>query len=263
MTNTAADDMANTIAEAHQARAPYALLPDDRIGDLAFAYAVQDRLISGWSAAGEGAIFGWKLGLTYPEIQATAGAVEPIAGTILAGRAKTTGVVLKAADFMHVGLEGEIAVRVSKAFLEPEPVSPAVTASRLDLVAAAFEVTDDRNADWTKHLEATSLVADNIWNMGLVLGPPAPIEAYGPLIGRSGVVTINGEAIDRGMSEDAGGDPLVIIAWLGAHLAKRGQPLSPGQWIMTGSFVPTRFPKPGDHHRFEVDGLAPVDVRIA
>ena len=222
MTNTAAADMANIIAEAHQARAPYALLPDDRIGDLDFAYAVQDRLVRGWSAGGEGAIFGWKLGLTYPEIQATAGAVEPIAGTILGRRAKSSGVVLNAADFMHVGLEGEIAVRVSKAFPETEPVSPAEAASRLDLVAAAFEVTDDRNADWSKHRRppwSRTISGTWAWCSG-----PRPIEAYGALIGRSGVkLTINGEVIDQGMSEDAGGDPLAIVAWLGAHLARRGQ----------------------------------------
>jgi len=263
MSDAAVDAMARAIAEAHRARAPYALLPAKRIGDLDFAYAVQDRLVSGWREVGEGAIVGWKLGLTYPEIQATAGAVEPISGVILERRAKSTGVVLNAADFVHMGLEGEIAVRVKDAFVETEPVGPAVTAGRLDLVAAALEITDDRNADWTRHLEATSLVADNIWNMGLVLGPPATIDAYGALFGRRGVVTVNGEVLDRGMSEDAGGDPLIIIAWLGAHLAKRGQPLAPGQWILTGSFVPTRFPKAGDHHRFEVDGLEPVDVTIA
>jgi len=255
--------MAGAIAKAHQLRAPYALLPAQRNSDLDFAYAVQDRLVSGWRDSGEGAIVGWKLGLTYPQIQATAGAVEPISGALLERRAKTTGAVLNLADFVHLGLEGEIAVRVKDAFVETEPVDPAVTAARLDLVAAAFEITDDRNADWTKHLQATSLVADNIWNMGLVLGPPATIDAYGALFGRRGVVTVNGEVLDRGMSEDAGGDPLIIIAWLGAHLAKRGQPLAPGQWILTGSFVPTRFPKAGDHHRFEVDGLEPVDVTIA
>ena len=263
MTTVAIETMARMIAEGHQTRAPYALLPADRIGDLDFAYAVQDRLVSGWAAGGEGAIVGWKLGLTYPSIQATAGATEPISGAILARRAKASGAILNAADVMHIGLEGEIAVRVKQGFPETVPVDPAVTASRLDLVAAAFEITDDRNADWSKHLEASSLVADNIWNMGMVLGPPTPMETYGPLLGRRGVVTVNGRLLDQGMSEDAGGDPLIIIAWLGAHLARRGQPLRPGQWIMTGSFVPTRFPKPGDHHRFVVDGLEPVDVRIA
>jgi 2-oxo-3-hexenedioate decarboxylase/2-keto-4-pentenoate hydratase len=263
MKDATVDGCARAIAEAHRTRAPYALLSADRIGDLAFAYAVQDRLVGGWRAEGEGALAGWKLGLTYPEIQAAAGAVEPISGALLERRAKSTGALLAAADYVHLGLEGEIAVRVKAAFLETEPVSPAVTASRLDLVAAALEVTDDRNADWTRHLEATSLVADNIWNMGMVIGPTTPLDAYGSLFGRRGVVTVNGTLLDQGMSQDAGGDPLDIVAWLGAHLAQRGQPLQPGQWIMTGSFVPTRFPRPGDHHRFEVDGLEAVEVRIA
>jgi 2-keto-4-pentenoate hydratase len=65
------------------------------------------------------------------------------------------------------------------------------------------------------------------------------------------------------MSEDVGGDPLRIVAWLAAHLARRGQPLLPGQWVLTGSIVTTKFPNASDTYHFAVDGLPPVAVSIA
>jgi 2-keto-4-pentenoate hydratase len=259
--NSAAEAMAATIAAAHEARAPYAPLPDARCGDFAFAYAVQDRLVAYRREAGGGEIIGWKIGFTTPHIQAQAGIAEPGAGALLASGWRASGAALRRADFVHLGLEGEIAVRVGEAFPETAPVTLEQAATRLESVAAAFEVTDDRNADWSR-MEAASLIADNIWNIGVVVGPPAPAAAYGPLIGRKGVLTINGEVREEAVSEDAGGDPLAIVAWLGAHLARRGQPLRPGQWIMTGSFVATTFPKVGDRYEFAVDGLEPAVATI-
>ena len=249
------------IAAGHHARAPYAPMPDERTGDFDFAYAVQDRLIARRTADGRGEVVGWKIGFTTTPIQTLAGIPEPGAGAILESGWHTSEAALRRADLLHLGLEGEIAVRVGEAFPETSPVDIAVAAARLDSVAAAFEVTDDRNADWTK-MEAASMIADNIWNIGVVVGPPTPARDYGPLIGRRGVLTINGAVRQEAVSEDAGGDPLAIIAWLGAHLARRGQPLRAGQWIMTGSFVETTFPQVGDRYEFAVDGLAPAVARV-
>jgi len=255
------DATAAKIAAGHRARAPYAPLPEPRSGDFGFAYAVQDRLAAHWSAAGEGRIVGWKIGFTTKPIQALAGIAEPGAGAILARRWHTSGAVLRRADYVHLGLEGEIAVRVGEAFPETDPVDLDRAAGRLESVAAAFEISDDRNADWSR-MEAASMIADNIWNMGVVLGPPAPARDYGRLIGRKGVLTINGAVRQEAVSEDAGGDPLAIVAWLGAHLARRGQPLQPGQWIMTGSFVDTTFPNVGDRYEFAVDRLEPAVATV-
>jgi 2-keto-4-pentenoate hydratase len=261
MTDTAVEDLAAALAEAHLIRAPFVWLPADRTGDLGFAYAVQDRLVEHWRAAGEGAVVGWKIGFTTAPMQALAGVSEPAAGAILARRQRSSGDELIRSDLLHLGLEGEIAVRVGEAFYETEPVHPSVAFSRLESVAAAFEVTDDRNADWAK-IEGASLVADNIWNMGVVLGPPMAADALKTLVDRKGVVTVNGQVRDQGVSQDIGYDPSAIIAWVAAHLARRGRALQPGQWIMTGSFVPTTFPEQGDHYRFEVDGLDPVEVLV-
>lgn len=262
MTDTAAEDMARRLAAEHAARAPFRRLPPERIGDLGFAYAVQERLVEARTAAGWGPVVGWKIGMTTPAMQARTGVGEPCAGAVLARGRHESGVVLATDALTHLGLEGEIAVRVGEAFPETEPVDPLKAWSRIESAAAGLEVTDDRNADWSE-LEAASLVADNIWNIGMVIGPPTPARDLGRLTGRRGVLSIDGAVCEEGMSDDVGCDPMALVAWLGAHLARRGQPLRPGQWIMTGSFVSTTFPKAGAHYRFAVDGLGAVEASIA
>jgi 2-keto-4-pentenoate hydratase len=261
MIDAAVENTASSIAAAHRERARFVPLAPDRIGDLAFAYAVQDRLVSHWRSAGEGAISGWKVGLTSARMQAMTGISEPAAGAILARRERASGAVLRKSAFVHLGLEAEIAVRVGAPFPEAEQIESARVIKRLDGVSAAFEIVDDRNADYAE-LDAASLIADNSWNEGVVLGQSTPTSGVHALTGRRGVLTVNGELRDQGMSEDAGGDPLNIVAWLAAHLVRRGQPLQPGQWIMTGSIVTTKFPAVGDRYHFAVDGLEAVEALI-
>lgn len=262
MSGLIAEDLAREIAAAHRARRPFGLLPSERIGDLTFAYAVQDRLVEERAATGWGEIVGWKIGMTTAAMQARTGVREPCAGAVLARGRHSSGDVLARDALMHLGLEGEIAVLIGEPFPETEPVDAPTAWARIESVAAGLEITDDRNADWSE-LEAASLVADNIWNIGMVIGPPTPARALDGLTGRKGVLTIDGAVYEQGLSDDVGCNPLELVAWLGAHLARRGQPLRPGQWIMTGSFVSTTFPAAGAHYQFAVDGLAPVEATIA
>jgi 2-keto-4-pentenoate hydratase len=262
MTGIAIAETAEKLAYEHRMRARFSPLDAERLGDLEFAYAVQDRLIELWQDAGEGEIIGWKVGITSARMQQMVGIRQPIAGAILLRHCRESGAELHTADFVRLGIEAEIAVCIGTAIPETEMLEPAAILHRLAQVSAAFEIVEDRDADYKK-LDAASLIADNSWNKGIVIGPPTAADGIASLIGRRGVLTRNGEELDQGMSEDVGGDPLRIVAWLAAHLARRGQPLRPGQWVLTGSIVTTKFPKPGETFFFKVDGLVPVEVRIA
>src|SRR5438034_297323 len=83
----------------------------------------------------------------------------------------------------------------------------------LPLAYAAFEVVEDRGADYAR-LDASSIVADNSWNAGVVLGEAVEARGLGRLTGRAGVLRVNGAVSDQGNSDDVGGDPLLIVAWL-------------------------------------------------
>ncbi len=221
-------------------RVRFSPLEDHWIGDLEFAYAVQDALVARWQEAGKGHIAGWKVGVTSARMQAMVGINQPVAGAILAKRVHTSGAVLSCKDFVRLGIEAELAVCIGASIPETEVLDPEEVLHRIASVSTAFEVVEDRNADYTR-LDAASLIADNSWNMGVVLGPPTPAREISTLIGRRGTLTVNRRIADQGMSEDVGGDPLRIVAWLASHLAKRGHPLLPEQWVMTGSIVTTKF----------------------
>ncbi|MBS0333769.1 MAG: fumarylacetoacetate hydrolase family protein [Proteobacteria bacterium] len=254
---TQAEDFAKAIAERHRNRERFNLdMPPGREGDVAFGYATQAALLPMLG----GAIVGWKIGLTTKRMQLMCGIDEPIVGAVLSGRILEAPAQAAVADYVRLGLESEIALRIATPFPDHE-VTPTEALSHVDLACAAFELVDDSAADYAR-LSAAALVADNAWNAGLVLGPAQPAAGLASLAGRRGVLVRNGEKADEGSSSDVLGDPAAALAWVARHLAARGQPLEPGQWVSTGSIVPTKFVSAGQTWRFEVEGLAPVELSL-
>jgi 2-keto-4-pentenoate hydratase len=230
--------------------------------DLDTAYRVQSRFVDRRLAASGGSIVGYKVGLTSQVMQVFCGVDEPVVGQILSGDVHAGTADLDPASFGRLGLECEMALRVGAAV----PVLPegADVSQLLGCVAsahAAFEIIDDRNADYTV-LNAASIVAENSWNAGIILGPARDPKRLGNLDRLDGELLINGASAGAGASRDVLGGPLHVLAWLARFLARRNEALAPGQWIMTGSIVPTKFPPPGGRLEFTLRGLEPVHARI-
>ena len=154
-----------------------------------------------------------------------------------------------------MGIECEIAVRMGADLPAragghtPETVAPAIAA-----VMPAFELIEDRNADYGA-LDAFSLVADNAWNAGNVLG--APLSGWQDIDLRAvrGTLRVNGGIEGEGKGADALGSPLAAVAWLADRLAAQGKALERDMLVMTGSIVKTYFPNPGDRMVFSAEGL--------
>jgi 2-keto-4-pentenoate hydratase len=221
---------------------------------------VQDRVVSGLKGR-FGAIAGWKAGLTTTRMQQLCGVAQPIAGAILERRVLTSPATIRAADYVRLGVESELSFRVSGRPPAGTTLTSESIRAYLDLAYASFELIEDRAADYAK-LDAASIIADNSWNAGVVLSQPSPVSDFGNFKGIRGALSINGACVDTGMTDDVGGDPLAIVAWLANFLAARGASLEPGQWVMTGSIVATRFPKAGDTYAFTLDGLAPAVLTV-
>ncbi len=254
-----ADATAEALLAAHHAKETFT-----RIGppgaDLAFAYAVQARYVALLSAERGAPVAGYKIGLTTAKMQAMVGLDQPIAGSVLADRIHHGPTTFAAARYGRLGIECEIALRIGRPHDGPgDAASRDSAAAMIDGAAAAFEVIDDRNADYGA-LEVVSLVADNSWNEGLVLGPVQPLP---DLAGLEGVLRVNGGIVDRGRSDDVLGHPLNAIAWLVRFLAARGDALRPGQWVTTGSIIATRFPGAGDRYAFSVGNLPAAELTVA
>jgi len=52
------------------------------------------------------------------------------------------------------------------------------------------------------------------------------------------------------------------LTWLANHLATSGSGLKAGDVVMTGSLIPTRFPKEPGHFRFDLSGVGSVDLTV-
>ncbi|MCB1747499.1 MAG: fumarylacetoacetate hydrolase family protein [Gammaproteobacteria bacterium] len=253
---------AATLFAAHRERARFepfagaAALPT-----VADAYAVQAHFVERLCAARGVGIAGWKIGLTSPRMQALLGIDSPIAGAVLTDRVRASGARYARADHGRLGLECEIAVRLGRDLpAHGAPYDFDAVADAVAAVCAAIEVVDDRDADYAV-TDIGSLVADNCWNAGLVLGEFH--AAWPDLAAIEGVVHVDGAVVDRGHGADVLGHPFVPLQWLANHLAAQGRGLRAGDLVSTGSLAPTRFPGAPERCRFTLEGLGEVELEIA
>lgn len=226
--------------------------------DLAGAYAIQAAFVARMEQM-HGRRVGYKIGLTSLRMQQMCSIDHPVAGVVLEARRQASGIHRHLSDLVHLGLEFEICVRLGRA-LPPRdrPYTLEDVAAAVDAVAPAFEVIDDRNSPYP--LDPLSLVADNAWNEGIVLG--AFRQAWPDLPEVIGTVERNGEVIDQGYGRDVLGHPFEPLRWLANHLSGLGQPLRAGEIVSTGSLVTTRFPRAGEHYRFTVEGVGSTELFI-
>jgi 2-keto-4-pentenoate hydratase len=193
-------------------------------------------------------------------MQEMCGIDSPIAGVVLKDRVHGSGAALSMSAYGRVGVEFEIAVRVGRD-LSPDgrPLALEDVAAAVDAVCPAMEIIDDRNADYGA-LEVRSLIADNSWNAGIVLGQFAC--PWPDLASIEGVVSMDGSPIDHGSGRDVLGHPFHAVAWLAGHLAEAGMRLRAGDIVMTGSVVTTKFPDRPTVYRFHAAGLGAVEVTL-
>ena len=231
--------------------------------DVAEAYLAQDRLQALYGAAGK-RIGGWKVALTTPVMQKLVGVGHPLEGAIFADRIHRSPARLKAADFVNLAVESEIAVRLDRAL--PAGGKPHDRQSVAEAVAACMagiEIVDDRACDYKKNLAATLLIADNAWNFGCVLGPEVADWRGLDLAVARGRMRINGEVVGEGRGGDVLGHPFEALAFLANSLNRRGRRLEAGDVVLTGSVVATKWLKPGDEMATEIDGLGEARLSVA
>jgi 2-keto-4-pentenoate hydratase len=258
------DAAARTCFEMHRARARYRPLDAAlRAAPLDDAYRIQDALHRIMAGAGRGAIAGWKIALTSKAMQQMTGVDQPAAGAIFSTVVHPSPARVDLAAYHHLGVEFEVAVRLADA-LPPggKPWTRASVAGHVADCVPAFELVEDGDADYTT-LDAFTLVAQNTWNGGVVLGAPAKDWRGVDLETAVTRCWIDDRPAGQGKTGDALGHPFEAVAWLANLLNRRGRTLGAGMIVMTGSSITTKFPAPGDRVRFAVDGLGEVALEAA
>jgi 2-keto-4-pentenoate hydratase len=253
-------DAAQAIATARRNRAalrplPAPVAPRDEAEGYRVQRAVHDLLLPG-----VGALIGYKIGCTSSVMQQYLNIPHPCGGGIFARGVHESGVNLRAADYVRVGVECEIAVRLARDL--PATAAPFTDADVADAIEAylpAIEIVDDRYEKW-ETLGAPTLVADDFFAAGCVLGTPVERTAAPDLLTVNGRALVNGTEAGRGTGADVLGHPHHALAWLANHLAAEGKGLHTGQIVLTGSLVKTVWLNAGDSVVMELDGLGRVEA---
>jgi 2-keto-4-pentenoate hydratase len=242
--------------EMHRTRARYRPLEAAlRAEPLEEAYRIQDAMHRLLAASGRGEIVGWKIALTSKAMQQMTGVDQPAAGAIFAKVVHPSPARVDVSAYHHLGVEFEIAVRLGDDLpAAGGPWTRAAVASRVAACHAAFELVEDGDADY-KTLDAFTLIAQNTWNGGVVLGPAATGWDSVDLETAVTRCWINDAPAGQGKAGDAMGHPFEAVAWVANLLNRRGRRLERGMIVMTGSSITTKFPAPGDRVRFAIDGL--------
>jgi 2-keto-4-pentenoate hydratase len=245
--------MARWMWQERQRRLPYRNLPDElRPASIAEAYAAQEAYYR-LAEPTYGPVAGAKIATTTKVMQRLMGIDHPCGGAIFSRTIHQSPATLRAADFVNLRIESEIALKLgadlpaSGAPWTRETVAPAIAAA-----LPAFELIEDRKADYAT-TQASSLIVENCWNGGIVIGMPNHVT-LDELVGIRGRLTLDGKLAGEGAAED----PCATLAWLANHVAERRHDLKAGMVVITGSLIVTVSIAPGQRAVFTVDGLGDV-----
>jgi 2-oxo-3-hexenedioate decarboxylase/2-keto-4-pentenoate hydratase len=255
---------ASLICDQRLARTPIDPLPGDcRPRDETEGYAVQEALHGFLASAGRGAIVGHKIGCTTPVMQRYLGIKNPCAGGIPATTVHHGHAGVRHQDYVRVGVECEIAVRLG-ADLGPTgaPFDRARVAGAVAAVLPAMEIVDDRYRDY-RTLDVATLIADDFFNAGCVLGTPVTGWRELDLPAVTGVTRMNGVEAGRGEGRAVMGHPFEALAWLANLRARSGLGLHAGEFVLLGSVVETRWVSAGDEVTVAIEGLGEVRATFA
>ena len=241
------------------------LAPEIAPGDVMQAYATQDAFVAIQAHQRRTAVSGYKIAITTPVMREFVGFDDAVSGCVLADTLFQSGHSVIASQRQHLIIEFELALQFARDV--PERKAPWTADSIADFIACAYpslEIADDRHAvypDLKQHF--FSLVAENAWNHGVVLGSQIDKSRFDDLWRATGTVYVDGQVLGSGHSADVMGHPLQAMAWIANHFQQRGRRFKAGQWVTTGSWLASNFPKAGQTLRFDIAGLADVTVSIS
>ena len=258
MTTTGFDAAAAArfLADAHRNKDAYQNLAGAmEPKSVADAYAVQEALRALWEPV-YGPVAGLKIATTTKVMQQLMGIDHPCGGMIYAKRIHASPARIRHADYMHVVIECELAVRVGRTLAKKAaPWTREEMRGEVTEAMAAFELIEDRKAVY-RETKAMTLIADNAWNAGIVLGKPVKVAAGLDLNGRKGHLATTAS----GSRDGATDDPMGALAWVANLAADRGRPLEAGQVVITGSVVQTLPIGSGERFDFEIEGIGNVSL---
>ena len=207
--------------------------------------------------AGEKAL-GWKVGFGALAAMEKLGIEAPLIGFLTDRALVSSGATLSLANWKKPLAEPEIAVHMGSdlpAGADRDAVKRAIRG-----IGPAIELADlDRPPD-----DVEQILAGNIYQRHVILGPCDTSRAGGVLDGLTGRILRNGTEVARTSDPQANtGDLIDIVRHVADVLAACGERLRAGQIIITGSIVPPLWVEAGEEVVFQLDPIGGVSIRFA
>ena len=251
--------LAARLETAERERAPLIKITDDYPSlDWDDAYAIQDAIRASKQAAGV-RIAGLKCGLTSQAKMKQMNVTEPVFGFLCDYGAYPDGGEVPFDKFIAPRIEAEVAF-VTHTELSGPGCHIAQVLAATDFVMPAVEILDSRYRDFK--FDLISVVADNTSAAGFVTGGRARCldELDLPTLGL--VVEKNGRIVELAAAAAVLGHPAASVAMLANSLARRGQVIPAGSFIMTGGITAAIAIERGDAISVRFQDLGSISLRF-
>jgi 2-oxo-hept-3-ene-1,7-dioate hydratase len=242
-------------------RAPSCLYPEFSMQD---AYRVQSAWVELRLAKGE-KVVGHKIGLTSRAMQLAVGIDTPDYGVLTDAMVIDDGAVIAPDRFIMPRFEVELGFKLKAPLAGPDlTIFDVLNAT--DWVIPAIELIDCRSAlidpESNTPLNVKDSIADNAANAGIIWGgkPVRPDDI--DLRHVPGILYKNGKIEETGVSAGVLGHPANGLVWLARELAKVGEGLKAGEFVLGGSFTRPVAGAPGDTIQCDFGALGQVSCAI-
>jgi 2-keto-4-pentenoate hydratase len=201
---------------------------------------------------------GWKVGFGAPAAMQKLAIQAPLIGFLTDQALVATGATVSLAGWSKPVAEPEIAVHMGRnlsAGADRDTVKAAIAG-----LGPAIELADvDRPPD-----DVERILAGNIYQRGIVVGPCDASRAGGVVDGLYGHVARNGSAFAQTSDPQAlTGNLIDIVRHVAETLAAFGQTLRAGQIVITGSIVQPLWVEASEEIVFKLDPVGSVSIRFA
>lgn len=222
------------------------------------AYAIQQEIRRRKEARGH-KVAGFKAGLTSRVKMKQMGVEAPVFGLIFDYMSVADGGEINTSELIHPKVEAEIAFVLKRPLRGPGCHVGAVLAAT-DFVVPAVEVIDSRYENF--RFDLASVIADNTSSSRFVVGGVAREVAELDLRTLGIVLSKNGEIAAMAAGAAVLGHPAAAVAMLVNHLAKRGEELPAGTFVMSGGATEAISAAAGDAINVRFQDLGCVSFRF-
>lgn len=202
---------------------------------------------------------GLKMGLTSWAKMKQMGVESPIYAFLVDYFAVPDGGEIQTKELIHPKVEVEVAFFTSKEIAGPG-VSAATVMAATDFVVPAIEIIDSRYRDFK--FDLPSVIADNASSARFVTGGAMRRPADLDLRNLGVVLYVNGQVKATGAAAAVVGHPATSVAILANMLAKRGETIPAGTFILTGGITEAIAVNAGDSVVARAQDLGSIHCRF-